>query len=109
MPDNSYESISIDKRLVKDVGKYILDFHGYRSTTEFIHEAIRLRLLELDKIRIEKLRLEADSARKSISSFTVTTKNGESSLEQKICPLKPFRLVAVNAGVSVWPTEGPDL
>ncbi len=63
MPSNSYESISIDKKLVKDVRKYIQEFHGYRSPTEFIHEAIRLRLLELDKLRIEKLRLE-ESARK---------------------------------------------
>jgi len=64
LPSNSYESISIDKKLVKDVRKYIREFHGYRSPTEFIHEAIRLRLLELDKIRIEKLRLEVESARK---------------------------------------------
>jgi len=63
LPNSAYESISIDKKLVKDVRKYIRDFHGYRSPTEFIHEAIRLRLLELDKIRIEKLRLEADSGK----------------------------------------------
>ena len=63
LPSNSYESISIDKKLVKDVRKYIQEFHGYRSPTEFIHEAIRLRLLELDKLRIEKLRLEVESAR----------------------------------------------
>jgi metal-responsive CopG/Arc/MetJ family transcriptional regulator len=64
LPDNSYESISIDKKLVKDVRKYIREFHGYRSPTEFIHEAIRLRLLELDKIRLEKIRLEVESAKK---------------------------------------------
>jgi metal-responsive CopG/Arc/MetJ family transcriptional regulator len=64
LPSNTYESISIDKKLLKDVRKYIQEFHGYRSPTEFIHEAVRLRLLELDKIRIEKLRLEAESARK---------------------------------------------
>ena len=64
MPSDTYESISIDKKLVKDVRKYIQEFHGYRSPTEFIHEAIRLRLLELDKIRIDKLRLEAVSAKK---------------------------------------------
>jgi hypothetical protein len=64
LPGDSYESISIDKKLVKDVRKYIQEFHGYRSPTEFIHEAIRLRLLELDKLRVDKLRLEAESARK---------------------------------------------
>jgi metal-responsive CopG/Arc/MetJ family transcriptional regulator len=64
MPANAYESISIDKKLLKDVRKYVLEFHGYRSPSEFIHEAVRLRLLELDKIRIEKLRLEVESARK---------------------------------------------
>jgi hypothetical protein len=63
LPGNSYESISIDRKLVKDVRKYIQEFHGYRSPTEFIHEAIRLRLHELDKLRIEKLRLE-ESAKK---------------------------------------------
>jgi hypothetical protein len=64
LPSNSYESISVDKKLVKDVRMYIQEFHGYRSPSEFIHEAIRLRLLELDKLRLEKLRLEAESGRK---------------------------------------------
>jgi metal-responsive CopG/Arc/MetJ family transcriptional regulator len=64
LPNNTYESISIDKKLLKDVRRYIQEFHGYRSPTEFIHEAIRFRLLELDKVRLEKLRLEAEMAKK---------------------------------------------
>jgi hypothetical protein len=64
LPNTTYESISIDKKLVKDVRRYIQEFHGYRSPTEFIHEAVRLRILELDKIRIEKLRLKVESAKK---------------------------------------------
>ncbi len=57
---NSYESISIEKKLVQDVRIYIKEFHGYRSPTEFIHEAIRLRLHELEKLRLEKLRLTGE-------------------------------------------------
>ena len=55
---NSYESISIDKMLMNEVRKYIVEFHGYRSPTEFVHEAIRLKLIDLEKIRLAKKRLD---------------------------------------------------
>ena len=58
---NSYESISIDKMLMNEVRKYIVEFHGYRSPSEFVHEAIRLKLIELEKIRLAKKRLDGKS------------------------------------------------
>ena len=52
-----YESVSVDKRLFNKVLECIEETDGYRTASEFIHEAIRLRLGELERIGIEKQKL----------------------------------------------------
>ena len=52
-----YESVSVDRGLFIKVLEYVEETNGYRTASEFIHEAIRLRLGELEKILIEKQKL----------------------------------------------------
>ena len=53
----SYESVSIDKGLYNQVVRFIQEYDGYRTPSEFIHEAVRLRLGDLERMEIEKIRI----------------------------------------------------
>ncbi len=45
-----YRKVSIADDLVNKIEKIVEDGHlGYRSTSDFIHEAVRLRLQDLQK------------------------------------------------------------
>lgn len=45
-----YRKVSVESGLVADVKGFVAEPHsGYRSTSEFVHEAIRIRLQELRK------------------------------------------------------------
>lgn len=45
-----YRKVSVESGLVADVKGFVAEPNsGYRSTSEFVHEAIRLRLQELRK------------------------------------------------------------
>lgn len=45
-----YRKVSVESGLVADVKVFVAEPHsGYRSTSEFVHEAIRIRLQELRK------------------------------------------------------------
>lgn len=49
MPEGDFRGISLRKDLVAEVEKFIQDFGRYKSVTDFITEATRLRLEELQK------------------------------------------------------------
>jgi len=49
MPEGDFRGISLRKDLMKEVEKFIKRFGRYKSPTDFITEATRLRLEELQK------------------------------------------------------------
>ena len=49
MPVGEFRGISMRKELVDEVEQFIKDFGRYKSVTDFVTEATRLRLEELQK------------------------------------------------------------
>jgi len=49
MPTDDFRGISLRKDLIDEVEKFIDSFGRYKSVTDFITEATRLRLEELQK------------------------------------------------------------
>jgi len=49
MPEGDFRGVSLRKDLVDEVEKFIEGFGRYKSVTDFITEATRLRLEELQK------------------------------------------------------------
>ncbi|RLJ03754.1 MAG: CopG family transcriptional regulator [Candidatus Aenigmatarchaeota archaeon] len=53
-----YSNVSIPTELFKEVEKIVKDkFLGYRSASEFVIEAVRRRVEEIEKLKIEKRKL----------------------------------------------------
>jgi Arc/MetJ-type ribon-helix-helix transcriptional regulator len=49
MPEGDFRGISLRKDLIEEVEKFIASFGRYKSVTDFVTEAARLRLEELQK------------------------------------------------------------
>jgi Arc/MetJ-type ribon-helix-helix transcriptional regulator len=49
MPIDDFRGISLRKDLIEEIEKFIESFGRYKSVTDFITEATRLRLEELQK------------------------------------------------------------
>jgi len=49
MPEGDFRGVSLRKDLVDEIEKFIESFGRYKSVTDFITEATRLRLEELQK------------------------------------------------------------
>ena len=49
MPIDDFRGISLRKDLIEEVEKFIESFGRYKSVTDFVTEAVRLRLEELQK------------------------------------------------------------
>ena len=49
MPQDDFRGISLRKDLVDEIEKFIESFGRYKSVTDFVTEATRLRLEELQK------------------------------------------------------------
>ena len=49
MPTDDFRGISLRKDLIDEIEKFIESFGRYKSVTDFITEATRLRLEELQK------------------------------------------------------------
>jgi metal-responsive CopG/Arc/MetJ family transcriptional regulator len=60
MSSANWESIKIPKKLVEKIEK-IKDVHGYASTMEFVRDAVRRRLEELEKPKIAENRRNGSS------------------------------------------------
>jgi Arc/MetJ-type ribon-helix-helix transcriptional regulator len=49
MPIDDFRGISLRKDLIEEIEKFIESFGRYKSVTDFVTEAVRLRLEELQK------------------------------------------------------------
>jgi Arc/MetJ-type ribon-helix-helix transcriptional regulator len=49
MPIDDFRGISLRKDLIEEIEKFIESFGRYKSVTDFVTEATRLRLEELQK------------------------------------------------------------
>lgn len=49
MPEGDFRGVSLRKDLIDEIEKFIESFGRYKSVTDFVTEATRLRLEELQK------------------------------------------------------------
>ena len=49
MPTDDFRGVSLRKDLIEEIEKFIETFGRYKSVTDFVTEATRLRLEELQK------------------------------------------------------------